>query len=169
MTKQAFTTQPKVSWPYRRCMAPFHRYMGKENVHGWVWCESFCVGEKKKVIAHGQRFSSSQMISFVWERYSLLVLSMLPTWCWGWRGSLLAVRIRSCLCLILCSSWTVMLTCSPLWPRSSPTRVLLMRSMGSLMVGINLFLTPVLVWYYCISVITCMRLCGSWLSYFPCF
>lgn len=39
MTRQAFITQPKASWLYRLCMAPFHRYMGRENVHGWVWRE----------------------------------------------------------------------------------------------------------------------------------
>lgn len=65
MTKQAFTTQPKASWPYRRCMAPFHRYMGKETVLGWVWCEveRLC----RKSADHEQKLSSSQNES-VWEK-----------------------------------------------------------------------------------------------------
>lgn len=37
MTKQAFITQLKASSIYRHSMAPFHRFMAKENVLGWVW------------------------------------------------------------------------------------------------------------------------------------
>lgn len=136
MTKQAFTTQPRGSWHYRHCTAPSHRYMGKESVPGWVesLCNDYYV--EAATLTEAQQQQQQQQVP---ELVCLPTPSMWPTWCCGWRGSLPAVKTRSCLCSTLCSSWTETWTCSPRWPRSSPTRVSSTRSMGSITVRRDLF------------------------------